>query len=166
MPAVEKRGEKRRVFGIDVIPVPFELQLVDDAWLEQAGEICAGGYVVARPELLGYRAASHHPPLFEHQDAPSRARQVSGRDESVMACAHYDDVVLFQVVIVALWGWLKRESRSNAVSRRRGGVSVIASRDLERGRGADVGRRRALPLAPAIFRHLGEHRLLLEVVGL
>src|SRR5579872_3465424 len=114
MTAVGKRGEECGVLGVHLVAEAMEFQIVDDALLEQAGEIGCGRDFVARPDFLRDTTATHQFAFFEHQDRPSGAREVCGGNQSVMAAADNDCVVFFQTCILPLVGLAVSPAFGNA----------------------------------------------------
>ena len=92
--AIGERGEERRVFGVHLIAVALQLQLADDALLQQAGEIRAGGDAIARPDFFGDRAAAQQFAPLKHEYLAPRPRQIRSRNQPVVAAAYDYCIVL------------------------------------------------------------------------
>ena len=71
----------------------LEFEIADDFRTEEAVDVTGGGDFEAGPEFLGDDAAADEFAAFEDEDFSSRAREISGSDEAVMACTDNDGVV-------------------------------------------------------------------------
>src|SRR5438874_429330 len=94
MTAVGKWRKERRVLGVDLISEALQLEVVDDALLQQAGEIGGRRYPKAGPHLFGDRAAADELTALKHEHSLPCPGQVRGRYQTVVARAHNDRVVL------------------------------------------------------------------------
>ena len=93
MAAVGKRGEECGILGVHLVAEARQLQFPHDAFLQQAGEVRGGGDAIARPDLLGDRAAAHQFAPLQYQHLAPAARQVGGRHQTIVAAADDDGIV-------------------------------------------------------------------------
>ena len=70
-----------------------EVQLADDLGPQQRDDVGADGELEAGEHFLGDRCAAEHVTPLEDEDLASRAGEVGGVDESVVAAADHDGVV-------------------------------------------------------------------------
>ncbi len=92
--AIGQRRERRRRARQNLEPVFPQLQLADDFREKQADHIGGGRDLVARPELLGGRAAAQHVPPLEHAHLLPGPGQIRGANQSVVSAADDDCVKL------------------------------------------------------------------------
>src|SRR5204862_3569013 len=86
--------KERRVLGVYFVAEALELEVVDNALLQEAGEVGSGRDAKSGPNFFGDGAAADELTAFEHKHALPRPGQVRGRDQSVVARAYDDRVVL------------------------------------------------------------------------
>jgi len=72
----------------------FEFEITDDFRPEEAVDVAGGGDFKAGPEFLGDDASADPFAAFEHEDFSPGAGEIRGSDETVMARADNDGVVL------------------------------------------------------------------------
>src|SRR5690606_38305526 len=109
---VQRRHEVRERPRQELEAVLLELEVVDDALLEQAHRVARHRVAESRMELLGHGGSPDLRMTLKHDDAKTRAGEIRGADETVMTAA--DDR---GVVSRALWGFhrqLRPESGGTA----------------------------------------------------
>ena len=84
MTAVGKRGEVRRVLGVDIVAVARQVQLANDPFLKQAAEVGRRRNLESGECLLGHAGAAEYGPALEHQDAQASTREIGRTNEPVM----------------------------------------------------------------------------------
>src|SRR5579872_6029272 len=89
---VRERGEKRWIFGVYLVSETLQLEVLDDALLQQAGQVRSGGNMIAGPDFFGDGASAGKLATLEQQDAPPSASQVCRCHQPVVAGADDDDV--------------------------------------------------------------------------
>ena len=91
--AIGEREYPRRVQGVDVEPVPSQLQVIDHLLLEDVADVRACRDVKAWEPLLGDRGAANYVPPLKHLHVQSRTRQVSCGDETVVSRTDDDNLL-------------------------------------------------------------------------
>jgi hypothetical protein len=81
-----------RVAHADAVAVAGELEVGDDAGVQQADHVGAARHAVARPQLLGDAGAAEDVAALEHAHAPAREGEVRGGGQPVVSAADDDGV--------------------------------------------------------------------------
>ncbi len=93
MRAIGKGRKEGGILGVDTVAETLQLQVADDFFLHQAGEVRGGGNTISGPDFLGDGASADKLARFEHQHAPAGSGQIGSGDESVMTAADNNDVM-------------------------------------------------------------------------
>ena len=91
--AVRHRRE-RAVERQDLQAVPRQIELADDLRPQQRHDVRADRELEAGKDLFGDGGAAEHVAPLEHEHLPSRAREIRGVDQAVVAAADDDGVVV------------------------------------------------------------------------
>src|SRR5215468_9478989 len=82
--AIREWLEIRGFFRIDEIAVALQLQILDDALLQEAIEVCGAGDFITGEAFFGDARAANDVATFEYENFQSGASQVAGGDQAVM----------------------------------------------------------------------------------
>ena len=86
-------AEFRKAAALDDLePVLVQLQVLDDAWIEQAHRVGGDRVAEAGVKLLGHRGAADQLAAFDHVHAQSRHGEIGRASQAVMAGTDDDDV--------------------------------------------------------------------------
>ena len=92
MAPIGKGREKRRIFRVHKVTEALQLEILDDAILQQAGQVCRCGNTKARPDFFGDGASSDELPSFEHEHTAARPREVGRRHQPIVPSSGDDGV--------------------------------------------------------------------------
>ena len=90
---VRERDLERGIAGNHTESVIDEMEVTNDFRAKHAGDVGSGGGAATRSDLFGDTAAAHDVAAFEDEGGVSRAREVGGSREAVVASADNNGVV-------------------------------------------------------------------------